>query len=273
MKPKHLICGGLLLIAAALAFTGYNLWEDQRAAQAARQALTAMEAQTAEEGERAPEQPEPSVPEYVLHPDMEMPTVEIDGVEYIGTLTIPALGEHMVYPALEAAAVAEQFGLTGEDITRGVQRFLPTKMRMNIIRRGGDIVILNDAYNANPQSMRAAAAVLGGAPRERRKVAVLGDMLELGSASDMFHRAVGGYFAEAGVDCVIAVGDLARYIAQGAEEGGVKQVFYFDTQEKAHEALSKELRAGTSILVKASRAMAFEKLVQYIVDHTPEETA
>ena len=78
MKPKHLICGGLLLIAAALAFTGYNLWEDQRAAQAARQALTAMEAQTAEEG--------------VLHPDMEMPTVEIDGVEYIGTLTIPALG-------------------------------------------------------------------------------------------------------------------------------------------------------------------------------------
>ena len=92
MKPKHLICGGLLLIAAALAFTGYNLWEDQRAAQAARQALTAMEAQTAEEGERAPEQPEPSVPEYVLHPDMEMPTVEIDGVEYIGTLTIPTLG-------------------------------------------------------------------------------------------------------------------------------------------------------------------------------------
>ena len=188
-------------------------------------------------------------------------------------LTIPALGEHMVYPALEAAAVAEQFGLTGEDITRGVQRFLPTKMRMNIIRRGGDIVILNDAYNANPQSMRAAAAVLGGAPRERRKVAVLGDMLELGVSSDMFHRAVGGYFAEAGVDCVIAVGDLARYIAQGAEEGGVKQVFYFDTQEKAHEALSKELRAGTSILVKASRAMAFEKLVQYIIDHTPEETA
>ena len=92
MKPNDLICGGLLLIAAALALTGYNLWEDQRAAQAARQALAAMEVQTETEGERAPEQPEPSVPEYVLHPDMEMPTVEIDGVEYIGTLTIPALG-------------------------------------------------------------------------------------------------------------------------------------------------------------------------------------
>ena len=95
MKPKHLICGGLLLIAAALSLSGYNLWEGRRAAEAARQALEAMEtieAQTETEAERAPEQPGPSVPEYVLHPEMEMPTVEIDGVEYIGTLTIPALG-------------------------------------------------------------------------------------------------------------------------------------------------------------------------------------
>ena len=92
VKPNDLICGGLLLLAAALALTGYNLWEDRRAAQAARQALAAMEVQTETEGERAPEQPEPSVPEYVLHPDMEMPTVEINGVEYIGTLAIPALG-------------------------------------------------------------------------------------------------------------------------------------------------------------------------------------
>lgn len=95
MKPKHLICGGLLLIAAAISLSGYNLWEGHRAAEAARQALEAMEtieAQTETEAERAPEQPGPSVPEYVLHPEMEMPTVEIDGVEYIGTLTIPALG-------------------------------------------------------------------------------------------------------------------------------------------------------------------------------------
>ena len=185
-------------------------------------------------------------------------------------VTIPALGEHMVYPALMAAAVAEHFGLTGEEIVRGVQGFLPTKMRMNILRRGGDIVVFNDAYNANPQSMRAAAAVLGGVPAERRKVAILGDMLELGVSSDAFHYAVGGYFAEAGVDCVIAVGELARYIAEGAREGGVPQVSYFPTQEQAHDAISKELRAGTSILAKASRAMAFEKLVQYIIDHTAE---
>ena len=185
-------------------------------------------------------------------------------------VTIPALGEHMVYPALMAAAVAEHFGLTGEEIVRGVQSFLPTKMRMNILRRGGDIVVFNDAYNANPQSMRAAAAVLGGVPAERRKVAILGDMLELGVNSDAFHYAVGGYFAEAGVDCVIAVGDLARHIAEGARVGGVPQVYYFEAHEQAHDAIAKELRAGTSILAKASRAMAFEKLVQYIMDHTVE---
>ena len=97
MRPKYLICGGLLLIAAALALTGYNLWEDRRAAEAARQALEAMEAVERSQAEappqeETPEEPEPSVPEYVLHPDMEMPTVEIDGVEYIGTLAIPTLG-------------------------------------------------------------------------------------------------------------------------------------------------------------------------------------
>ena len=97
MKPKHLICGGLLLIAAALSLSGYNLWEGRRAAEAARQALEALEAveqpqAEAPAQEETPAEPEPQTPEYVLHPEMEMPTVEIDGVEYIGTLTIPALG-------------------------------------------------------------------------------------------------------------------------------------------------------------------------------------
>ena len=203
--------------------------------------------------------------------------VDSDGVNHISCkvktpqgkydLDIPALGSHMVYPALTAAAVGELFGLTGEEITRGVQSFLPTKMRMNIVRRANDIVVLNDAYNANPQSMRAAAAVLGDS-RDRRKVAVLGDMLELGVGSEVFHRAVGGYFAQAGVDCLIAAGKLAKFIAEGAREGGVEQVFYFPAKEKALGALDKELRAGTTILVKASRAMAFEYFVNYIIEHT-----
>ena len=90
MRPKHLICGGLLLIVAALSLFGYNLWEERRAGEAARQALEALEARTGTE-EESTGKPEPSVPEYVLHPEMEMPTVETGGVEYIGILAIPAL--------------------------------------------------------------------------------------------------------------------------------------------------------------------------------------
>ncbi len=177
------------------------------------------------------------------------------------SLCIPALGAHMVYPALMAAAVGELFGMTGEEIARGVENFLPTKMRMNVLRLSGDVVVLNDAYNANPQSMRAAAAVLGDA-RGRRKVAIVGDMLELGPSSDLFHRAVGGSFAELGTDCLIAVGDLARYLAEGAREAGLGEVYHFDSQEQAMPTILSQLQPGTTILVKASRMMAFERIVE-----------
>lgn len=176
---------------------------------------------------------------------------------------IPALGAHMIYPVLMAAAVAEHFGMGADEIMQGIRAFLPTKMRMNVVRCAGDIVILNDAYNANPQSMRAAAAVLEDA-KGRRRVAVVGDMKELGPNSELFHRAVGGYFAEAGIERLIAVGDHARYMAEGAEQKGLPQVSYFETLENAHDALRRELRPGTTILVKASRSMAFEKIVEFL---------
>ena len=177
---------------------------------------------------------------------------------------IPALGGHMIYPTLMAAAVAEHFGMTADEIMRGIRAFLPTKMRMNVIRCGRDIVILNDAYNANPQSMRAAAAVLKDA-KGRRRVAVVGDMKELGPNSAMFHTAVGGYFAEAGVERLIAVGDLARHMAEGAEQKGMPAVSYYETVEDAHDALRRELRPGTTLLVKASRSMAFERIVEFLM--------
>ena len=212
--------------------------------------------------------------------DYQAYDIETDGATHISCqirtprmkcgVDIPALGEHMVYPVLTAVAVAEHFGLQADEIIQGVQAFLPTKMRMNVIRRGGDVIILNDAYNANPQSMRAAAAVLGDA-RGRRKVAVVGDMLELGGSSAMFHLAVGQYFAQAGADCVIAVGHDAQEIARGAREAGVAKVYYFSDREQAKAAILEEVHAGTTVLVKASRAMAFEEFVSFIVDHTPEQ--
>ena len=182
---------------------------------------------------------------------------------------IPALGSHMIYPTLMAAATAEALGMAPDEIVRGIGAFLPTKMRMNIVRCKGDIVILNDAYNANPQSMRAAAAVLGDA-QGRRKVAVVGDMKELGPGSEQFHRAVGGYFAQAGTDRLIAVGDLARFMAEGARDAGLGQADWFPTLDAARNALSREVRAGVTILVKASRSMAFEKIVDFLLTNVPQ---
>lgn len=182
---------------------------------------------------------------------------------------IPALGSHMIYPTLMAAAAAEALGMAPDEIVRGIGAFLPTKMRMNIVRCKGDIVILNDAYNANPQSMRAAAAVLGDA-QGRRKVAVVGDMKELGPGSEQFHRAVGGYFAQAGTDRLIAVGDLARFMAEGARDAGLGQADWFPTLDAARNALSREVRAGVTILVKASRSMAFEKIVDFLLTNVPQ---
>ena len=182
---------------------------------------------------------------------------------------IPALGSHMIYPTLMAAAAAEALGMAPDEIVRGIGAFLPTKMRMNIVRCKGDIVILNDAYNANPQSMRAAAAVLGDA-QGRRKVAVVGDMKELGPGYEQFHRAVGGYFAQAGTDRLIAVGDLARFMAEGARDAGLGQADWFPTLDAARNALSREVRAGVTILVKASRSMAFEKIVDYLLANVPQ---
>ena len=182
---------------------------------------------------------------------------------------IPALGSHMIYPTLMAAAVAEALGMAPDEIIRGIGAFLPTKMRMNIVRCKGDIVILNDAYNANPQSMRAAAAVLGDA-QGRRKVAVVGDMKELGPGSEQFHRAAGGYFAQSGADRLIAIGELARFMAEGAQEAGLDQADYFPTLDAARNALSREVRAGVTILVKASRSMAFEKIVDFLLTNVPQ---
>ncbi len=182
---------------------------------------------------------------------------------------IPALGEHMIYPTLMAAAVGERFGLTADEIAAGVLHFAPTKMRMNILQRGDGITILNDTYNANPQSMRAAVEVLSGA-EGAYKVAVLGDMFELGPLAPALHTGVGEYLGKAGVDCLVAVGELARHIYDAASAALVPEVHYCRTKEEAKPVLDGVVRPGATILVKASRGMALEELVEYLLSRTRE---
>ena len=183
---------------------------------------------------------------------------------------IPALGEHMIYPTLMAAALGEHFGLTAEEIAAGVLHFAPTKMRMNILHRGDDVTILNDTYNANPQSMRAAVEVLSDA-RGEFKAAVLGDMFELGPLAPALHAGIGEYLAKAGIPCLVAVGQLAKHIYDAAKAAGVPECRYCEDKEQAKKVLGDLVRPHATILVKASRGMALEELVDYLLSITKEE--
>ena len=175
----------------------------------------------------------------------------------------------MIYPALIAAAVGERFGLTPDQIEEGFGQFVPTRMRMNVLRRGSGVTILDDTYNANPQSMRAAISALAGS-RGRRKTAVLGDMLELGPFAPALHSGVGEYLGEAGVDCLVAVGELARHIAEGARKAGVPHVIHCETREDAKAVLSQVLGPDTTVLIKGSRGMKLEELTAKLLELTTE---
>ena len=185
-------------------------------------------------------------------------------------MDIPALGEHMIYPTLMAAAVAEHFGMTLSEIADGVRNFAPTKMRMNILPRAQGITILDDGYNANPQSMRAAIQVLDGYTGDY-KIAVLGDMFELGPLAEILHAGVGEFLGRSHVDCLVAVGELAKNIYDAAVTSQVPECYHFVTKERAILTLHDLLRPNTTILVKASRGMEFETITDYLKSVTEEE--
>ncbi len=182
---------------------------------------------------------------------------------------IPALGDHMIYPALIAAAVGERFGLTPDEVEEGLGQFVPTRMRMNVLRRGEGITILDDTYNANPQSMRAAISVLADS-KGGRKTAILGDMLELGPFAPALHSGVGEYLGAVGIDCLVAVGRLAEHIAQGARDAGVPTVFHCRTREEAKAVLPQVVGPDCTVLLKGSRGMKLEELTAKLLELTAE---
>ena len=175
-------------------------------------------------------------------------------------LTIPAPGEHMVYSASMAAAIGEKLGLTAEEIARGVACYAPTGSRMRVLRLAEERTVLDDCYNANPQSVTAALEILAKTDCAQR-VAVLGDMGELGELTAQAHYNMGALAVMLGIDLVIAIGTHAARIAEGVECSG-GQVQHFATKEEALPTIRAQLTPQTAMLIKASHAMRFGQLVE-----------
>lgn len=192
---------------------------------------------------------------------LEGTKVEISYGEDDFETVIPVPGFHMVYNALAATCIGKALGLTFEEIDAGIRSLKAIGGRNNIIKNNG-MIIIDDCYNANPMSMKASIGVLSQAIG--RKVAILGDMFELGENEVALHREVGECAALAGTDLIICVGALSKNMAEAANEASDKKckVMYFETKEELEEKLFSLLEKGDNILIKASNGMKFKTLVE-----------
>ena len=182
-------------------------------------------------------------------------------------LVIPGLGEHMIDNALAAIAVAQHLNLTTTEIKAGFKQYKPTKMRMDLQLAKNNVYIINDAYNASPDSMKAALKVLLTVPNIKRRIAILGDMFELGEYAPSLHKDLGQFIGrEKIVDFLITVGDISRNIQNGALEYGLskEKVLHFNNQKDLIDSLKELINPGDLVLVKASRGMELEKTVDEI---------
>lgn len=189
----------------------------------------------------------------------------VDGKALSIPVALPVSGRYNVSNALAAAAVSLAIGVVPSDVVAGLASATPSANRMAVLKTAVGVIILNDTYNASPASVRAAletlAAVKGG-----RKIAVLGEMLELGELSTAAHSAVGRLCAENGVDRLVVVGKRAADIAAGAADAGMSPdaIFRVESADEAGAILTSKMGEGDVVLVKASRALGLERIVECI---------
>ena len=180
-------------------------------------------------------------------------TVTIEGEHY--RLTTSAPGRYMIYPMAMAAAIGRRLGLTREEIAAGVAAYTTVGSRMHLIRLPGERLVIDDCYNANPQSMAEGLRMLAASPA-RHRVAVLGDMGELGQLTAQAHRDMGALTRRLGLTAV-AVGEKMHALTETDP-----QAQWFATVEEAMPAIRQLFTPGTAVLVKASHAMHFERIVK-----------
>lgn len=193
------------------------------------------------------------------HPDGLGQRFEINGRLMVD---LPVAGKHNAMNALAALAVALRLGLAEAEAVAALADFTPTPMRLEP-KQMGPWLVINDAYNANPASMAAALEVLQHAPGDRR-VLVVGDMLELGEQSEALHRSVGERIAQTDVGLLVAVGPMGRWIADEAERasGRTLAVLHYDDSVAASAGVIEHLRPGDVVLLKGSRGVRLERVVE-----------
>jgi UDP-N-acetylmuramoyl-tripeptide--D-alanyl-D-alanine ligase len=171
--------------------------------------------------------------------------------------TLNMVGEHNVLNALIGIQISRNFGLTFEEMEKGLENFNATSMRLEIINKN-NFTIINDSYNANPDSMKAALEVLKGYSGAR-KIAVLGAMGELGDFAKEAHTEV-GKFAKGKADILLTTGDFKECYEEGFKEG----TMLFNTKQELMEKLANMIKTSDTILIKASRSEKFEEIIKYI---------
>ena len=168
----------------------------------------------------------------------------------------------MIYNSLAAIAVGSLFGMDTAEISDGVSSYKPFAGRLET-KRIGDITVLDDSYNANPASMKSSIDVLQYA--RGRKVCILGDMFDLGEKSEAFHREVGRYASESGIDLILCVGKEAEHMYASASSLAPDRCQYFSECSSLIGALPSLIHPGDTVLIKASRGMHLEQIVQFFV--------
>lgn len=184
-------------------------------------------------------------------------TAVMDGKEYEAVISVP--GTHNVYNALASICVGRELGISPEKILHGIKTFEPTAQRLQIEEYKG-ITIINDCYNASPDSIKAALKVLSDTEGVNRRIAVLGDVLEMGGFAEEAHYKLGKAVKDAGCDLLITAGENMKHLARGARECGVENIKVFDKTLEVCNYVKDEIRKGDAVLIKASHGMRFEEV-------------
>lgn len=179
----------------------------------------------------------------------------------------PLNGRHNILNALAASAVGFAFGMTAQEIAAALHTVAPPPQRGEVLHFAAGFTVVNDSYNSNPDALLSMArTIVDGGNSAKRRIVVSGEMLELGADAEKIHYETGARLSQTGIDELFGVRNLARELVRGASENGLKTTKFFEDSAQAGDFLTSEVRAGDLILVKGSRGVRTEKVVEKLLE-------